>query len=55
MTVTTRRVARRCRERFGTQDTGAAAADPVGQQDPPTTIEEPVQDGAPQENVDATQ
>lgn len=54
MTISTRRLARRCRERFATEGADVPAADPL-QQEPPTTVEEPAPDGAdPQENVDAT-
>jgi hypothetical protein len=53
MTITSRRLARRCRERFTTEPTALPApAEPI-QAEPLSDVENAVVD-APQENVDAT-
>lgn len=55
MTLASRRLARRCRERLATEPSAAAATTDLTQAEPPTTVEQTDADGAaPQENVDAT-
>ncbi len=55
MTISTRRLARRCRERLATDaEVVPTSADPM-RPEPPTTVEEStVTPAEPQENVDAT-
>ena len=55
MTIASRRMARRCRERFVTEPIAAATSTEPTQSEPPTTVEQTDADAAsPQENVDAT-
>jgi hypothetical protein len=55
MTLASRRLARRCRERLATEPNAAAATTDLTQTEPPTTVEQTDLGAAsPQENVDAT-
>jgi hypothetical protein len=53
MTIASRRLARRCRERLVSDIFPASPAEPTTAE-PPTTVEQTDDAGAPLENVDAT-